>query len=110
MTDRYENIIIPRFGSNKMSNKFSRNIRTKTVRNMSILAHGKFLQRLKTKALEKSVKIHIVNEAYTTRTCCLCSHIQNDIKAKKKWKCSNCNTEHLRDTNATINMFYKNIL
>ncbi len=110
MTDRYENIIIPRFGSKNMSNKFNRNIGTKTVRNMSILAHGKFLQRLKTKALEKSVKIHIVNEAYTTRTCCLCSHIQNGIKAKKKWICSNCNTEHLRDVNASVNMFYKNIL
>ncbi len=110
MTDRYKNIIIPLFGSKNMSNRFSRNIGTKTVRNMSVLAHGKFLQRLKTKALEKSVKIHIVNEAYTTRTCCLCSHIQNGIKAKKKWICSNCNTEHLRDVNASVNMFYKNIL
>lgn len=110
MTDRYKNIIIPRFGSKSMTSKINRNITTKTVRNMSVLAHGKFLERLITKALEKSVNIHIVNEEYTTRTCCLCSHIQNDIKAKEKWKCSNCKAEHLRDVNATVNMFYKHIL
>jgi transposase len=55
-----------------MSNKKSRKISTKTVRGMSSLAHGLFLDKLKTKVIENSSKIIIIDEMYTTMTCGKC--------------------------------------
>jgi len=48
-----------------MSQKRGRKIKTKTVRQMSVLGHKLFLQRLKTKANETNTNVIIVNESYT---------------------------------------------
>ena len=46
----YDTVVLPHFGSKEMSNKIKRKINNKTVRNMMVLGHCKFLERLKTKA------------------------------------------------------------
>ena len=106
LTKNYNEIIIPRFDSKSMSCKKERNIVTKTVRNMSSLAHGKFLERLKTKAIERSSMITEVDEKYTTMTCSTC-FIRNSVGSLDSWICTQCSTNHDRDSNASKNIFLK---
>lgn len=104
LTTNYNRIVIPKFDSKSMSNKKSRRISTKTVRGMSSLAHGLFLEKLKTKAIENSSKIIIIDEMYTTMTCGKCFYKNKNIKSKSEWVCPKCNWYHDRDTNASRNM------
>jgi putative transposase len=104
LTTNYNSIVIPKFDSKGMSNKKSRKISTKTVRGMSSLAHGLFLEKLKTKAIENSSKIIIIDEMYTTMTCGKCFYKNRNIKSKSEWICPRCNWHHDRDTNASRNM------
>jgi IS605 OrfB family transposase len=105
--NKYSNIVIPQFGVKSMINKNSRNISTKTVRNMLTLSHSEFLEKLKTKAEELGTRIHIVNEAYTTRTCGNCFKRQNNIGGASEWICNKCNYYLDRDVNASRNILFK---
>lgn len=90
-----------------MSNKLTRNITTKTVRCMSVMAHGKFLERLKIKAEEITTRVHLVNEHMTTKTCGNCLYSQNGIGSSEDWKCHRCTVHLDRDNNAARNMLLR---
>jgi transposase len=107
---KYNTIVIPRFDSKNMVSKnksVKRVISTKTVRNMSLLAHGKFLEMLKTKAQEFQSELIIVDEIDTTKTCSKCLYKCNTIGAKEEWRCLKCKHFHDRDCNASKNILMK---
>lgn len=104
---QYKKIVIPVFGSKNMVLKSTRNIQTKTVRHISALCHGKFLEKLKTKAQEFASDIQIVSEKYTTMTCGNCKHLDRSIGSNKQWICKHCNWFHDRDINASRNILLK---
>lgn len=103
----YKNVIIPDFESLEMSQKQGRKIKTKTVRQMSVLGHKLFLQRLKTKAIETNTNVIIVNESYTSKTCACCESLKTGTYTSKVYKCDNCGIKIDRDTNGSINIFKK---
>jgi len=103
----YTNIIIPDFQSLEMSKKQGRKIKTKTVRQMSVLGHKMFLQRLKTKAIETNTNVIIVEESYTSKTCAYCEFVKSGIFTSKVFKCESCGVKMDRDTNGSINIFKK---
>ena len=107
LTDHFDNIIIPKFGSKNMVKKSNRKIGKVTVREMMTLAHGKFLEKLKNKAESKGVNVIIVDEKYTTMTCGRCHRRKYNIKAAKEWICNNCSWHHGRDSNAARNIGFK---
>ena len=107
LCSNYHEVVIPHFGSKAMSKKKGRKIRNKTVRQMMVLAHCKFLERLKTKAQEYNSKITIVDEINTTKRCGKCNHLQPNVGSKKEWRCSRCNIKILRDPNAARNISRK---
>ncbi len=107
LAGQYNNIVIPVFDSRSMSNRLTRSITTKTVRCMSVLAHGKFLERLKIKAEEMTTRVHLVNEHMTTKTCGNCLHSQNGIGSNEDWKCNHCTVHLDRDNNAARNMLLR---
>jgi putative transposase len=106
----YKQIVLPHFESKNMSSVPNRNIRTKTVRQMSVLAHAKFLQRLKTKAEETRTELVIVDEKYTTMTCGRCCERNPDVGNQRDWRCPKCKWHHHRDFNAARNILLKLIL
>ena len=54
--------------------------------------------------------ICVINEAYTTKTCNKCKHMDNSINLDTRiWTCPKCNTKHDRDVNAAINIKNKTI-
>lgn len=66
-----------------------------------------FKTKLKDKAsLSLTPKgVYDINEAYTTRTCSACGHLDGpkDVSIRQ-WACPKCNTVHDRDVNAAINI------
>ena len=78
-------------------------------RDMNNLKFYQFKERLLFKAVEKGCKVHIVNEAYTTKTCSFCG-CENEVGASKIFKCKRCNHVVGRDVNAGKNILMKGII
>jgi putative transposase len=107
LCDNYRNIYIPKLTSgNDIIKKTKRKLKTKTVRAMVILAHCKFVEKLKTKALEyTNVKVHIVTEEYTSQTCLNC---HNRTKTTQEiFKCDTCGFKIDRDILGSRNILLK---
>src|ERR1019366_3400073 len=62
LTKENDIIILPSFETKGMTKKANRKLRTKTVRQMSLLAHSSFKELLKTKAIERGSRILICEE------------------------------------------------
>jgi putative transposase len=107
LCENYKNIYIPKLTSgNDIIKKSKRRLKTKTVRAMVILAHCKFVEKLKTKALEyTNVKVHVVTEEYTSQTCLKC---KNKTKTTNElFKCKICNFKMDRDILGSRNILLK---
>lgn len=106
LCENFRTIYIPKLTSDNDIIKKTRKIKTKTVRNMVLLAHCAFVEKLKTKALEyKNVKVQIVTEEYTSQTCIKChtkTKTSNEI-----FKCSNCCFKIDRDVLGSRNILLK---
>ncbi len=107
LTDNYDLILLPNFESQKIS------IRSKNKylnRDLNILSHYTFKQRLLYKSTIKKCKVYIVNEAYTSKTCSNCGSLK-DIGKDEIYVCDNksCNVIIGRDINAARNILIKYI-
>ncbi len=103
----YSHIVLPQFGSKDMVKKSDRKLKTKTVRAMSMLAHGRFLTTLKNKAEQTGTNIIIVDEKYTSKTCSNCGHVKTKRFTSKVYKCERCLLKIDRDRNGAINILKK---
>ncbi len=75
---------------------------------MMTLSHYRFRQTLLNKAREyKNVRVILVNEAYTSKTCTRCGFIHQLLKGKKVFKCPSCQHEIDRDWNGARNIFMR---
>lgn len=95
-------IIYPKLDSKNLTLKCSRNLRTKTARSLLNLGHGKALELLKTKVLERGCQLMIPTEAYTTQTCSKCGHL-NKCGNDRIYKCS-CGYRAERDLHGAQNV------
>jgi putative transposase len=107
LTDSYDNILLPEFESQKLAQKSENKYLN---RDLTILSHYTFKQRLLYKSTIKKCKVYIVNEAYTSKTCSKCGNIK-EIKNDKIYKCTNKSCKVLigRDINAARNILLKYI-
>jgi putative transposase len=93
-----------------MSKKANRNIAKKTVRQMSLLSHYRFRERLIAKAqLYKEKHIIVTEESYTSKTCTLCGALKK-LKGDKVYNCSHCGNKLDRDMNGARNILLKTVL
>lgn len=70
------------------------------------LSHFLFRERLKFQCQKRNSICNVVDESYTTKTCCMCKKIQ-DIGKSKIYDCENCGCVIDRDINASRNIFFK---
>ena len=105
----FKHVLIPKFNVSAMVKKENRNISKKTARQMLLLGHYQFRQRLIAKARETGTKVEVVTEEYTTKTCGRCGNIHAKIGSNKTFVCPNveCKAEYDRDFNAARNIFIK---
>lgn len=107
LTRNFKYILLPKFDvlnmtKRKLPTKI-RNIGNKTVRNMLMLSHSKFLEYLKF----KTDNLILVNEEYTSKTCGTCGYLNDELGSKKKFECSKCCYKNDRDLNAARNILLK---
>ena len=107
LVDRYSAVVIPVFGSRRMSSKKDRILRKKTVRSMLHLGHYKFRQRLKETAEKRGVSIIECSEEYTSKTCSSCGWIHPNLGGRKEFKCKDCGLIIDRDLQGAFNIFLK---
>lgn len=110
LCENYKNIYVPKLTKeNDIIKKDNRKINTKTVRNMVVLGHCKFVERLKIKAETfNNVKIHVISEEYTSQTCLCCKKLTKT--SNETYICSNvqCNFTIDRDILGSTNILLKN--
>ena len=78
-------------------------------RNVNNLKFYKFKERLLFKSIERSKKVYLVNEAYTTQTCSFCGNKYNP-GCSKVYNCVLCKRSIGRDVNASKNILMKGII
>ncbi len=66
---------------------------------------GEIIKTFERNGEKNNFKLIKVNPKNTSKTCSKCLTINTELKVgEKEWKCSNCNTKHNRDLNATYNI------
>ncbi len=107
LTTNYKTIMIPEFRISQMvkGHKLSKKIK----RLMYAFKFYQFETRLKTKAQEKGVKVILVDESYTSKTCGNCGELNSKLGSKKEFECSKCKVIIDRDINGARNILLKNI-
>ena len=123
LTNNYNNILAPQLPVQKLVRKTEVNTSGETVdsnrvltstnsRLMNTFAFYKFHQKLKSMCSLKKVKLYIVNEAYTSKTCGVCGTINNKLGGSKIFKCVNseCKISIDRDYNGSRNILLKHLI
>lgn len=103
--ENYKNVYMPKLTKENDIIKNTK-LKTKTVRNMVVLGHCKFVELLKTKAEEyTNVHVNIITEEYTSQTCLRC---KNRTKTTSEiYKCKTCNYTVDRDLLGSCNILLK---
>lgn len=108
MCINFKTIVIPNFESSKKIKKnINRKINNTTVRQMLLLKHGKFLERLKTYSEKLDNQLIITPEDYTSKTCGRCGNIDKKLGSKEIYTCEKCNYKEDRDLNGARNILLK---
>ena len=111
LCQNYEVILIPIFETQEMVNRTTRKIRSKTARQMITWSHYTFRQRLldKVKLEYPWIRVVVVTEEYTSKTCSCCGHIHWNLGSSKIFICPHCHVVMDRDLNAARNILIKSI-
>lgn len=113
LTDRYNTILIPKFGIQDMVKKVDDNgkhrpLSKETSRRLINLAHYKFRTLLLDKAKITGTKVFVVREPYTSKTCGSCFYIKHNLKSDEVYNCVKCENSFNRDVNASRNILLHN--
>lgn len=112
LTSQYDLILLPKFEVSQMIRKRDRKLRTKTARQMATWAHYRFRTRLESKCRERGVKLMVVSEAYTSKTCSQCGKQNSKLGGSKWFRCrrenGGCGMEMDRDKNGAKNILLRN--
>ena len=74
---------------------------------MAVLKHCTFRNYLKMKGKKYETGVIELNESYTSKTCCSCGTMQENLKNKDILHCNTCGLEILRDLNGAINIMFR---
>ena len=111
LVTNHDVIIIPEFKVSNMANRATRKIGKESVRKMINWGHYEFRQRLLIKAKEHQKRVLVVTEEYTSKTCCRCGTIHQQLGGNKTFSCPNpeCRLVIDRDFNGAINILTKRL-
>jgi putative transposase len=108
LSTHYDLILIPKFETSQMVKKGSRNIGSKSVRQMLCWSHFRFRERLIFKCREYGSNVAVVDESWTSKTCSGCGLLDHNLGSKKVYWCRGCGLTIDRDVNGAKNILLKN--
>jgi len=68
-----------------------------------------FNQRLEYKSKLKGVKLEVIDEAYTSKTCSNCCYYNSELGGSNIYNCYLCEISIDRDLNGARNIYFKSI-
>ena len=92
-----------------MVKKTKRKLNSKSARNMLTWSHYRFEQTLKFHCQKRGVRLHLITEEYTSKTCSKCGEIYPKLASNKVFKCPHCEHVIPRDFNGAINIAFKTL-
>jgi len=98
----YPNVLLPSFDSQDMVK--SHVLHRSSNKRLLGLQHYKFKQKMLNAI---GVNTHIINEAYTSKTCSYCGEIKYDLGSSKIFHCCKCGMTMDRDFNGARNIYLK---
>lgn len=104
---KYDRIMVTDFSCKKVNSKKG-DLGPQTKRVLGMLSHYRFRLRLQNKCEEYRCQYIEVNESYTSKTCCNCGNIKDDLGSSKIYECKKCKNIIDRDVNGAINILIKN--
>ena len=108
LTERYDHILIPSFSTSQMVQKggAGRRINKVTVRQMLGWAHYRFRQRLQQQAELRGATVHVVSEAYTSKSCGRCGRLHHSLGGNHTFRCPHppCDYRSERDAHGARNI------
>ena len=105
LLSRYKNISIGKVSIKQMISNLDGNLKEVVKRRLCTLSHYRFRMKLISMSSKFNSNVKLINEYLTSKTCCKCKNIKNDLKAGKIYNCSECNLIIDRDINAAINIY-----
>lgn len=107
LLQNYKYIILPKLNTNSFcKKKMSKRVKNK----IKSWCHCKFYEKLVLKQREYPTSYIIsAKEEYTSKTCCKCGLINDNLGSSKIYKCNRCGIEYDRDANASLNILLKRI-
>ena len=106
LTNTFEEILLPKFGTSVM--QVGKELSPTTKRMMWTLSHYRFQEKLKHLCSRTGTSLYIVNEHHTTKTCGSCG-ILNQVGGSKIYNCSSCSYKLDRDIHGARNIMLKHI-
>jgi putative transposase len=104
LCQRHEQLIMPDFSrSGVVQGKLRPNIK----RRLTMLRFGKFTERLKQVSTAYHVRLFSGSEAYTSKQCGQCGHLNENLGGKEVFTCSRCSATADRDVHAARNIFLR---
>lgn len=104
----FDHILVGSMSTNiKSIVKRGGNINASTRQLCNLLSHYTFLTRLQSKAEQYSCKVDVINEAWTSKTCSECSHVNHTLGSAKIFNCDYCKFQYDRDYNGARNIMLK---
>jgi putative transposase len=99
----YNTVLVPKLNFHEL-----KNLSKKHKERLIYLRHCEFVDRLITKSkLYENCTIKVVKENYTSKTCCNCGHIKNNLGSNRIFNCSNCGIIMKRDDNGACGIYLK---
>lgn len=103
----FKTIITTYFNVKDMTNKLTRNIQNKSVRQMLTLSHYAFKLKLSSRCEQNGNKLIVINESYTSKTCGRCGHLNKQLRGGEVFNCKECKLKLDRDINGARNIFIR---
>lgn len=110
LINNYKIIVIGELNIKSIISKKNIEISKMTKKIMVRLCHGKFKQRLKYKCAVNDIKINLIDERWTTKTCTQCGNYKKELKGEKIYECKKCNLVCGRDYQSCNSMLIKAII
>lgn len=102
----YDEIFLPHFESQEMRSK---GLGWIINRDLDYFCHYRFKCRMKEKCEEWGVKLYLVDEDYTSKTCGRCGEINSKLGGNRVFTCNGCKLKYGRDVNGARNILMKNL-
>jgi len=108
LCNSYDRIMVTDFSSRKVNGR-KKKLARNSKKVLGKLSHYTFRQRLAHKCQEYRCQYLEVTEEYTSKTCCNCGRINENLGDAKEYICPGCNIRIDRDNNGAVCIFIKKL-